>query len=249
MSTGETIPDEPLEQIRATVTGLLLDGEGGSWGSGPEGLTSRHVNYMLPGESIGEGGTFYVVDCDYSKLSLLVSMSQYSDIETVEQKMFAEDEINAVLGEYDLPHMPQPVRAKEEDTPLVLVTFFDIEKDYIKGVDEIHATDTEASDEELSKLIKIIGHPDLEPLILTDEHDPKFNWTSTHHLERRIAASHGAFLRVAGDNPIAVQWADWSFRGIGERPGEEVPAAPSKGERALPSIVKWLSGRFRGGNV
>jgi hypothetical protein len=249
MSTGETIPDDPLEQIRTAVTGLLLDGEGGSWGVSYGALTDRKVNYKLPGESIGEGGTFFVVEYDYSERGLMVCMGQYSDIETVEQKGFAEDEVNAILGEYDLPYMPQQVRAKDEDGPLVLVTFFDIEKDYIKGVDEIHATDTSATDEELSQLIKVIGHPDLEPLLLTDQHDPKFNWTAVHHMERRIAASHGAFLRVAGDNPVAVQWADWSFRGIGERPGEEAPAAPSKSERALPSIVKWLSRRLRGLNI
>jgi hypothetical protein len=244
MSTGETIPDDPLEQIRATATGLLLDGEGGSWGSGPEGLTDRHVTYMLEGESIGEGGTFFVVEFQYSGLGLIVSMGQYSDLETVEKDPDPTGS-NHILKELGVT----PERAKEEDSPLVLVSFFDVDPDFIPGAGEIHAIDTEVSAEELSQLMKVMGHPDLQPLILSDEHDQKYNWTSVYHMQRRIAALHPAFLRVAGDNPAAVQFADWNWLGTAERPGAESSTATTKSERVLPTIVRWLSRRLRGRNI
>jgi|GEM_PF-5384482 len=241
MSAGETIPDDPLGQIKTTATGLLLEGKGGSWGGGPEGLTHRHVTYMLPGESIGEGGTFYVVDLQYSTIGLQISMGQYSDLETVER--YPEDPGVQMLHEFGLT----PRRAKEEDTPLIMVSFFDIEQGQIKGVDEIHAIDTVASSTELSQLMKVITHPELGSLELSDEHDQKYNWTSLHSLERGTAATYDAFLRLAGDNPAAVQWANWNFRGIGRWPREE--DTPTKSERTLPTILRWLSRQFRGRNV
>lgn len=241
MRVGETIPDDPLGHIRTNATGLLLDGQGGAWGMGPEGLTDRHVTYMLPGESIGEGGTFFVVDCHYyAELGLQVSMGHYSDLETV--KNDPEDPVSLILCELGMA----PERAKEEDSPLVLVSFFDIDQDYIKGVGEIHATDTVATDEELSRLMEVMGHPDLEPLILSDEHDQKYNWTSVYHMKRRMVSTHAAFLRVAGDNPAAVQWSNWSFLGIGPKPSEEALAAPSKTKHALPTILRWIARGLRG---
>jgi hypothetical protein len=240
MNVGETIPNDPLSSIRARLVELILDGKGGSSGGGPEGLTSRHVNYVLPGESIGEGGTFFILDCDYSRTGLLVSMGHYSDLDTVPNDPRAlESQLINVSG----MEPPIPERAKEENAPLVLVNFFDFDDDTIEGVDEIHAIDTTATNEELLKLIQVMDNPDLKPLFLTDEHDEKYNWTPLHQMKRRIAATYSAFLRVAGDNPAAVRHANRNYLGIHEETSGEIPSNNTRKERALAFIRRWFAGK------
>lgn len=245
-------PVDRLERIRELTGVLLLEGKSGMRGTSPGRPVSRDVRYILPGESIGEGGTFFMVGCSSSDLGMFVSMRQYSDFDTLADLQDPVDS-DGMLVASEASIIPNFLKGAQPEGEVTLVSFFDTDKEYLSGfpyansdyfenLEPIRTIDTTATDEELDRLIEVIQHPDLFEAVL-GRGRLTYTFTMTNHLSATNKAKHDALIRVAEGHPEMTRFADRFFLGLGKVEGRSTPQA--KQEHALPVVLRWLKQKLR----
>lgn len=199
---GETPPNN-LDLIKGGANRLLLDAESGLWGHGPEGLTDRDTAYALSNED----NSFYMLGLSLSELGLAVSMRQYSQTEV-------NDDPNPIVMALDLgEHAAAPISS------ISLVSFFEIAEGTLDIVDATREVDIDASDDELTIMLKIMNDDGLEEVALDDYTSLTYRATKLDHLRSALRAQYKAFLRVVGDSQDHRDFTHQYFFGI--RPDSE----------------------------
>lgn len=160
--------EERLLTIRHVGDQLMQSGESGTGlYNGPDWYASSYT-FVLPGEALGEMGTFFMLECYKSSEGNSFALGQYFE---------HSDTVKLPEDLRELPRYKAP-----QAGPFIAVHFVDIETNVTSP---IHEVETNATPEQTESLVQVMQNPDLVSFVVGD--------LDVHHSEAFIYHNHRTF--------------------------------------------------------